>query len=115
MAAKQSNLTVVQLGRLDYARALAVQLRAVERVRATRETATAVEYLLLVEHAPPVITVGRGGDGSNVVASAARLAALGVEVHEVSRGGDVTYHGPGQLVAYPIIDLARHGLSFENN
>ena len=104
-----SSLTVVRLGRLAYAPALELQLRAVDRVKATRDTAQPAEFLLLVEHEPPVVTVGRGGSGANVLVSREALAARGVELHESSRGGDVTYHGPGQLVAYPVIDLARHG------
>ena len=103
-------LTVVNLGRMPYARALDVQLRAVECVKARRDHPDGPpEFLLLVEHDPPVITVGRGGGADNVLASADQLAARGVELHQSSRGGDVTYHGPGQLVAYPVVDLKRHG------
>lgn len=61
-------------------------------------------HLLFVEH-PHVLTLGKSGDAAHVVASPERLAALGVEYHEINRGGDITYHGPGQLVAYPILDL----------
>lgn len=61
-------------------------------------------HLLFVEH-PHVLTLGKSGDANHVVASAERLEALGVEYHEINRGGDITYHGPGQLVAYPILDL----------
>lgn len=61
-------------------------------------------HLLFVEH-PHVLTLGKSGDASHVVVSPERLAELGVEYHEINRGGDITYHGPGQLVAYPILDL----------
>ena len=94
---------------MAYAPALERQLRAVERVKATRDGPRAEEFLLLVEHDPPVVTIGRGGGSENVLLSREALAARGVELHESSRGGDVTYHGPGQMVAYPVIDLARHG------
>ncbi|HUU42200.1 MAG TPA: lipoyl synthase, partial [Planctomycetota bacterium] len=66
-----------------------------------------VEYLVLVEH-PPVVTLGRRADRSNVRVSEDELRRRGFELHETARGGDVTYHGPGQIVGYPIIDLDRH-------
>ena len=109
MPAGSNILNVVRLGRMSYARVLELQLRAVERVKNSREAGATEEFLFLVEHEPPVITVGRGGDADHVLASADRLAALGVELHQSSRGGDVTYHGPGQIVAYPVIDLAARG------
>jgi lipoate-protein ligase B len=65
-------------------------------------------YLMLVEH-PPTITIGRSGGRGDVLAGAARLAERGVEVAETNRGGEVTYHGPGQLVIYPIVSLRRRG------
>ena len=88
------------LGRVEYGEALALQERLVEQVK----TGEAPDTLLLVEH-PPVITLGRNSHAENVLLSATQLAQRGVEVHEVGRGGDVTFHGPGQLVGYPIVAL----------
>ena len=93
-------LSVLYLGRLDYAIGLALQKTLVELSHQQRITNT----LLLLEH-PPVLTLGRNSSRSNILASDELLAARGVEVHEINRGGDVTYHGPGQLVGYPIFDL----------
>ncbi len=93
------------LGRVDYHEALALQKRLV----AERAAGAIGDQLLLLEH-PPVLTLGRGADPSHVRASAALLAARRIEVVQVERGGEVTYHGPGQLVAYPIIALASRGL-----
>ena len=91
---------LVDLGRVGYARALALQTDLVER----RKRAEIPDQLLIVEH-PHVITMGRNGHMENVLASAEILERAGIEVHHTDRGGDVTYHGPGQLVAYPIVDL----------
>ena len=95
-------LIVRRLGLVPYQDALALQRSLVEERRADRIPDT----LLLLQH-PPVITVGVKGDGgrSNVVADPRRLGRLGIEVSETGRGGDVTYHGPGQIVGYPILDL----------
>src|SRR5512144_1339399 len=95
-------LEVRRLGRMSYADALALQQQLVE----ARREGTIPDQLLLLEH-PPVITLGvkTRNDRSHILATAQRLQALGVEVHETGRGGDVTYHGPGQLVGYPILDL----------
>jgi lipoyl synthase len=93
-------LAVVDLGRLDYARALDRQEREVDAVRCG-----ATETLFLVEH-PPVYTIGRGGDEANLRGAPERL---GVPLFRVSRGGDATFHGPGQIVAYPILSLEREG------
>ncbi|MBS3821373.1 MAG: lipoyl(octanoyl) transferase LipB [Planctomycetes bacterium] len=100
-----SVLNVKHLGPAAYGPVLARQTELVGRVLERPEEA----YLLLVEHDPPVITLGRRGGEADVLASRERLAELGVEVHESSRGGEVTYHGPGQLVGYPILHLDRHG------
>jgi lipoyl(octanoyl) transferase len=95
-------LEVRKLGTVGYVEALALQRALVEE----RKRGDIPDTLLLLQH-PPVITLGVKGDGgrSNIVATADRLSALGIEVHETGRGGDVTYHGPGQIVGYPIIDL----------
>ena len=95
-------LEIRRLGRLEYPEALALQRALVEERRADRVP----DLLLLVEH-PDVITLGVKGDGgrSHITASAEALEAMGVGVFETGRGGDVTYHGPGQIVAYPILDL----------
>jgi len=95
-------IEVRRLGRTPYADSLALQRTLVEDRRADRIG----DVLLLVEH-PPVLTVGVRGDGgrSHILASPEALAARGIEVHETGRGGDVTYHGPGQVVGYPIISL----------
>jgi lipoyl(octanoyl) transferase len=95
-------LEVRRLGLIGYDDALALQRDLVEERRADRVP----DLLLLLEH-PPVITLGVRSEiaRANVVASSERLADLGVTVHETGRGGDVTYHGPGQIVGYPILDL----------
>jgi lipoyl(octanoyl) transferase len=95
-------LEVRRLGVVPYGEALAMQRALVEERRADRVP----DLLLLLQH-PPVITLGVKGDGgrSNVVATTERLDQLGIEIHETGRGGDVTYHGPGQIVGYPILDL----------
>ena len=97
-------LWVVDLGLLPYANALELQ-REVARRRITGEIDE--DVLLLVEH-PPVVTLGRTAKQANLIASPEFLASRGVELFEVERGGDITFHGPGQLVGYPIIDLKRH-------
>lgn len=104
-------LEVVDLGRMGYARADDEQRRVRDRVLAARERGGACGALLLVEHDPPVITISRRpGAREHLLATDARLAQLGVTVAETDRGGDITYHGPGQLVVYPILDLNRLGL-----
>lgn len=100
--ANKRQIEVRRLGSVPYADALEMQRSLVEDRRAGRVP----DLLLLLQH-PPVLTIGVKGDGgrSNVLASAEVLAARGVSVHETGRGGDVTYHGPGQIVGYPILDL----------
>jgi len=98
------SLFVVTLGRLPYADAWALQ-REIASARIAGDVPQ--DVLLLVEH-PPVVTLGRSSKEAHLVASRELLAARGVELYEVERGGDVTFHGPGQLVGYPIVDLKRH-------
>ncbi len=99
-------MIVENLGRMAYREAWTYQERVHDLVLGGGQ-----ERLLLVEH-PPVITFGRRpGVAKNMVASAEQLAKMGVEVVESDRGGDITFHGPGQLVAYPIIRLANHQMT----
>lgn len=95
-------LEVRRLGVIPYAGALELQQRLVD----ARKAGTIPDQLLLLQH-PPVITLGvkTRSARTNVVASPAALRSAGIEVYETGRGGDVTYHGPGQLVGYPILDL----------
>ena len=94
------HIHLLHLGRVPYAEGLDVQARVI----AARKRGTIGDTLLLLEH-PPVITLGRNASRANVIASDEFLASRGVELYETNRGGDVTYHGPGQLVGYPIVDL----------
>lgn len=93
-------ISVVQLGTLAYAEGLRLQQKLVD----LRKAGQIGDVLLLLEHAP-VITLGRNAKAANVLVSAEQLAVRGVEVFECDRGGDVTFHGPGQIVGYPIFDL----------
>src|SRR5260370_32392322 len=94
------NCLTVDLGLLDYAEACALQ----KRVVAARKASGIEDALLLCEH-PPVITLGRSGKRENLLASEHVLRQKGVELHAADRGADVTYHGPGQVVWYPILNL----------
>jgi lipoyl(octanoyl) transferase len=93
-------LNLLHLGRISYPEGLRVQAEVV----AARKAGIIADTLLLLEH-PPVLTLGRNASRANILATDTELARKDVEVHETKRGGDVTYHGPGQLVGYPIFDL----------
>lgn len=94
------HLHLLQLGRIPYGEGLRVQDQTV----AARKAGAIGDTLLLMEH-PPVLTLGRNATRANILASDELLARKGVTIHETNRGGEVTYHGPGQLVGYPIFDL----------
>jgi lipoyl(octanoyl) transferase len=96
-------ISVLQPGTIDYATGLRLQQKLVQ----LRKDGLIGDVLLLLEHAP-VITLGRNANASNVLASREHLAKRGVEIFECDRGGDVTFHGPGQIVGYPIFDLRGH-------
>jgi lipoyl(octanoyl) transferase len=100
MTATATTGEAIWLGRVDYDEGLALQERAV----AERATGEAPDRLFLLEH-PHVYTLGRGGDSANVLVGEAELAGLGAALYHTGRGGDVTYHGPGQLVGYPVLSL----------
>jgi lipoyl(octanoyl) transferase len=97
-------LNILQPGRLDYKEALDLQ----EKMMLLRQQNEIPDTLILLEH-PPVLTLGRRGEYENILLSKDVLEAQGVKIYEVSRGGDVTYHGPGQIVGYPIMDLSPMG------
>ncbi len=99
-------ISVVQLGALGYAEGLRLQQKLVD----LRKAGLIDDVVVLLEHTP-VITLGRNAKAANVLASTEALAARGVEVFECDRGGDVTFHGPGQLVGYPIFDLRGYSSS----
>jgi lipoyl(octanoyl) transferase len=96
-------LRTYRLGRVEYEDGLSLMKVAAAAIRAGSPPAT--DFLFLLEH-PPVVTLGRSADRQNIVAAPAWLERQGFEVHETDRGGDVTYHGPGQVVGYPILDLS---------
>src|ERR1700733_7569748 len=91
---------VEDLGRMSYSEALGIQ----SKIASERKQGRGIDHLLFVEH-PHVITVGRNGHQENLLAPEETLRRAGIELHESDRGGDVTYHGPGQVVGYPIMDL----------
>jgi len=97
-------LVLRKLGRIEYDQALEIQ----EDLLTKRQEGKIPDTLLILEH-PPVITLGRRGKYDNILLPLEKLAADGVKIYEVSRGGDVTYHGPGQVIGYPIVDISGHG------
>lgn len=103
MTAATRTLLVHRLGRVEYDDGVSLMRLAGDAVRAGTPRGT--DHLFLVEH-PPVLTLGRSAGRGNVIASPAWLEKRGFEIHETDRGGDVTYHGPGQVVGYPVVDLS---------
>jgi lipoate-protein ligase B len=103
------DVNLIFRGRERYSETWALQ----RELHAQRRRGEIGDSLIFVEH-EPVITLGRSGAKSNLLLDAARLAALGIDYFEVERGGDITFHGPGQLVAYPIISLRERGLSLRD-
>jgi lipoyl(octanoyl) transferase len=97
-------INIINLGRIDYLKALKFQELLLEK----RQNNEIEDTLILVEH-NPVITIGKRGNDANITMSKDYLEKNGINVYEVSRGGDVTYHGPGQIVGYPIIDIKSRG------
>ena len=100
IVAQKMILSLLQLGRVPYGEGLGLQKALID----ARYEGRIGNTLVLLEH-PPVLTLGRNASRANILASNEFLAYRGVEVHEINRGGDVTWHGPGQLVGYPIFDL----------
>lgn len=100
------NLNVVKLGKMDYDKALSIQ----ERLLELRQKNEVEDTFLLVEH-PPTLTLGKRGEYSNILLPVEELKKHGIGIYEINRGGDVTYHGPGQLVGYPIVNLNNLGRS----
>ncbi len=100
------DLTVRDLGRMPYAEAFDLQKGLQQEVIEARRRDQSLAYLVLVEHVPPVITISRRKTArDHLLATDEQLAAAGVQLTQTDRGGDITYHGPGQLVVYPILDL----------
>lgn len=100
-----SVLLTQDVGRAAYRPTLALQEQLWEKVRTAEED---LGYLVFVEHEPPVITLGRSAKPEHLLKPREELLRAGIEVHATGRGGDVTYHGPGQLVAYPIVRIEQH-------
>lgn len=98
-------LQILNLGVCDYLSAYQIQLDLV----AKRQKGEIEDTLILVEH-PPVITLGKSAEDSHILFAEDYLREQGVEIHKIERGGDVTYHGPGQIVGYPIFDIKHGGI-----
>jgi lipoyl(octanoyl) transferase len=107
--ATQEEIVVCHLGRLAYEPAQALQEQIQERLITAKraEPPERVPHVLLLLEHPPVYTLGKSGDAENLLVSEERLEALDATFHRIGRGGDVTFHGPGQLVGYPLFDLDR--------
>ncbi|MFP4354110.1 MAG: lipoyl(octanoyl) transferase LipB [Phycisphaerae bacterium] len=105
-------LNVIDLGHCDYDTALNLQQKLLEHAKGSRGPDGS---MILVEHDPPVVTRGRRGGEQFLLASPEKLAAMGIDFRDTSRGGEVTYHGPGQLVGYPIFDLTCTGRSVHDH
>lgn len=109
MSSTQQQIVFCRLGRVDYNRAWELQKQLQQHLVTNKRSDTPRDIphvALLVEH-PPVFTLGKSGDASNLLASQAELEAAGATFVRIDRGGDITYHGPGQIVGYPILDLDR--------
>jgi lipoyl(octanoyl) transferase len=105
-----ANFKYIDLGRKDYKECWDYQEELLEEVVSDKRTTgkpSAKDYFLLVEH-PHVYTLGKRGDESNLLANAEFLKKIDATYYKINRGGDITYHGPGQLVGYPVIDLEYH-------
>ena len=107
-------MEIIDFGIGDYAEILELQQKIFENlIKGKKEGKKEEEKILLGEH-PPVITLGRRANESNVLLSEINLNRIGISIFRIGRGGDVTYHCPGQLIVYPIIDLERHGLGVKD-
>jgi lipoyl(octanoyl) transferase len=102
-------LKVLFLGRCDYQKALDIQ----KDLLAKRQQGEIEDILILVEH-PPVITLGINAEEENIISSDEFLSEYGISIHKINRGGDVTYHGPGQIVGYPIINIKEKRLGVKD-
>jgi len=100
-------LRIMDLGSMEYAQAHALQLRCVENMLQKEDDC---DQILMVEH-PPVYTLGRSGRIDSILRSREEISAAGIDIIQTERGGDITYHGPGQLVVYPIVNLRKRKLS----